>query len=319
MLTHHSSTVNCVQFTNNHSHIISGSADGALAIVRVGNWQLEKNWEKSHNGKAVLDIALHPSGKLALTLGADATLRTWNLVKGRQAYIINLNSKSNDAKSLEKIIWAEDGVRFILYGGKFTEIWSIDIGGILKVVEHDSKVCSCTWYNDKEIIVGYENGQLNRVNLETDNSVTHQAHQSRVKTLAKHRKWIVSASSDGEIKVWNKHFEEQASGNAGCRITCMLIAKILCPKKEEKDDIVEVKGDHIEKPVQTGRVVVVEVDESDDEKVVKKKKRKDHRENVVSKKKAKSEKLKKNVWESDPDLIESVEKKKKKKKKNIVK
>lgn len=274
MLTHHSSTINCIQFTNNHSHIFSGSADGVLAIVRVGNWQLEKLWEKPHNEKAILDIAVHPSGKLALTLGCDSSLRTWNLIKGRQAYVINLNSKSKDAKSLEKIIWAEDEVRFILYGGRYTEIWSIELGGILKTIEHHNKVCSCVWYNDKEIIVGYENGQLARINTETDSKITHDAHQSRVKVLAKYKKWIVSASSSGEIKVWNKHFEEQASANAGCRITCLVIAKIINTKKENQDDIdLEVKDEPVEKQAQTGRVVVVEVEESDEEKISKKKKK----------------------------------------------
>lgn len=261
MLTHHNSTVNCMQFTNNHSHIISGSADGVLAIVRVGNWQLEKLWEKAHNGKAILDIAIHASGKLALTLGADSSLRTWNLLKGRQAYIINLNSKSKDAKSLERIIWAEDEVRFILYGGKCTEVWSIDTGGVLKIIEHSSKVCSCLWYNDKEIIVGYENGQIARVNIETDSKNFHDAHDTRIKALSKYKKWIVSASSSGEIKVWNKHFEQQAIANASCRVTCMLITKILTAKKEETDKAIEFKEEVAVKSTPKGSFVVVEYED----------------------------------------------------------
>ena len=39
---------------------------------------------------AVTLMSIHPNGKLALTVGTDATLRTWNLVKGRQAYATNL-------------------------------------------------------------------------------------------------------------------------------------------------------------------------------------------------------------------------------------
>lgn len=35
-------------------------------------------------------IDIHPSSKLALTLGQNKTLRTWNLVKGRPAYTSNL-------------------------------------------------------------------------------------------------------------------------------------------------------------------------------------------------------------------------------------
>lgn len=39
----------------------------------------------------VNSIAIHPSSKLALTLGQNKTLRTWNLIKGRPAYISNLS------------------------------------------------------------------------------------------------------------------------------------------------------------------------------------------------------------------------------------
>lgn len=39
-------------------------------------------------GVNCLDV--HPSSKLALSLGQNKTLRTWNLVKGRPAYTSNL-------------------------------------------------------------------------------------------------------------------------------------------------------------------------------------------------------------------------------------
>lgn len=107
MLTHHSSTINCMQFTQDGSHLISAGADGALCLVRVGNWQLEKIFEKAHKGgPAILDLAVHPSGKLLLTLGNDGSLYTWNLIKGRKAYIINLNNKSADPKGLNFIKWS---------------------------------------------------------------------------------------------------------------------------------------------------------------------------------------------------------------------
>lgn len=107
MLTHHNSTVNCMAFTNDGSHLISASADGALCFVRVGNWQLEKVFDKAHKGgPSILDLAVHPSGKLLLTLASDGSLCTWNLIKGRKAYVTNLNSKSADARSLNFIKWS---------------------------------------------------------------------------------------------------------------------------------------------------------------------------------------------------------------------
>ncbi|KAJ8970211.1 hypothetical protein NQ314_001358 [Rhamnusium bicolor] len=266
MLTHHDATVTCLQFTNNHSHILSGSSDGVLAIVRVGNWQVEKVWDKAHKGSAILDIAVHSSGKLALTLGSDCTLRTWNLVKGRQAYAINLNSKCKDAKSLDKIVWAKDDIRFVLSGGKYTEIWSIEMGGVLKVVKHEERVSSCIWFSDEEILVGYEDGQIALVQINDLTKSIQKAHDGRVKVLALYNNWVVSGSSTGEIKVWNKELKELTKQNSGCRITCLGIAT-LAKIKEEK--IVETAPEEtVSSTVIKKSSVVIEVEENNDESIM---------------------------------------------------
>ncbi|CAH0547629.1 unnamed protein product [Brassicogethes aeneus] len=276
MLTHHNSTVTCLQFTENHSHILSGSNDGVLAIVRTGNWQLEKIWEKPHNGAAILDIAVHSSGKLALTLGSDCSLRTWNLVKGRQAYIINLMNKSKEAKSLEKIAWGPDGIHFVLYGGKNTEVWSIESGGIIKSIEHETKVCTCIWGSDKDIIVGLEDGNIVICTFDTVKLNKIKAHESRVKCVVAFKEFYVSGSSTGEIKVWNKEFEELAKHETGCRITCLCIVPKLKTKVEEPAKEIEPKK--VVAPQQKPRTkVIVEIEESDEEiveKPTKKNKRK---------------------------------------------
>lgn len=246
MLSHHKSTINCLEFTPNHSHLVSGSQDGLLSITRVGNWQVEKLWDKAHKGFQIIDLAIHPSGKLALTLGDDGALRTWNLVKGRQAYAINLKSKSKDAKSLFKICWADDGVRFLLFGGKYTEIWSIEIGGILQVIEHDVKVSSCIWYSDKKLLVGYENGNLCTVKLSSLKKLVYQAHKDRIKVLTKYDEWIVSGSSSGEIKVYNKELEEICKINSGCRLTSLIIIPPIAVKKEEQNEEVNKSAISIE-------------------------------------------------------------------------
>ncbi|XP_018330976.1 p21-activated protein kinase-interacting protein 1-like [Agrilus planipennis] len=223
MLTQHVSSVTCVKFTPDRSHIISGSADGTLAIVRVGNWQLEKLWEKAHKG-AIVNIAIHSSGKLALTLGSDHTLQTWNLIKGRQAYVINLSNKSKDPSSLEHIMWSPCGSKFLLGGGYYTEIWSIEKGGILKSIKHSFKVSCCIWYKKNTLLVGYENGQLGITNIETSKINVIECHSSRLKSIATNSSCIITGSSDGVIKVWDKEFQEIAKCNTGCRITCLDIA-----------------------------------------------------------------------------------------------
>ena len=42
------------------------------------------------NRKPVNCISIHPTGKMALSVSKDMTLRTWNLIKGRSAYVTNL-------------------------------------------------------------------------------------------------------------------------------------------------------------------------------------------------------------------------------------
>lgn len=231
-LDHHNGTVNCLEFTENNSHLISGGADGVLAIVRVGSWMLEKVWEKAHKGTPITDIAIHPSGKLALTLGGDCTLKTWNLIKGRKAFAVNLNSKSSDAKSLSTINWAPDGVNFVLAGGKFTEIWSINTGGIVTSIEHEQKVACCIWIDDKSLVVGYENGKIATVDIKSQEINIFEAHESRVKTITKHENYFITACSNGEVKIWNKEFDEIIKFDTGCRITCSTVLPLKKPKEE---------------------------------------------------------------------------------------
>lgn len=80
----HNAMINHVRFTPDATHLFSASSDGSLAATRTGSWISEGLWKAPHGTKAVNHISIHPSGKLALTLGADLTLKTWNLVKGRQ-------------------------------------------------------------------------------------------------------------------------------------------------------------------------------------------------------------------------------------------
>lgn len=262
-LTHHNATVNCVGFTPGHTHLISGSADGVLSIVRVGNWQLEKLWEKAHKGAAVLDIAVHPSGKLALTLGADATLCTWNLVKGRQAYVINLNTKSKDAKGLNFVTWSPCSTRFALTGGKYSEIWSIEKGGILQSTEHSSKVCSSAWISNEFLLVGHENGEITRINTKNTETVSYKAHESRVKAIAVSEKFIVTAASSGEVKSWDTDFNQLHQWTTGCRITCLCLVPLLIEQTENQEEdnvkISDVSVEEADEEEETSDVVVADI------------------------------------------------------------
>ena len=51
----------------------------------------------------VTDVSVHPSGKLALSVAKDRKLITWNLIKGRTAYVTNLGQIADVVR------WSPDG------------------------------------------------------------------------------------------------------------------------------------------------------------------------------------------------------------------
>ncbi|KAL1129391.1 hypothetical protein AAG570_013918 [Ranatra chinensis] len=150
VLMQHSGTVNCLKFTPDGAFLVSCSEDGSLAIFRVGNWVLEKVWPKAHKGEGVNSVSVHPSGKLALTVGNDSTLRTWNLVKGRRAYATNIGRKS---RKPECVHWSggEGSYYGVPYDTKL-DIYSVQTAGVVHSIQLSSKVSCFTFINVREHI-----------------------------------------------------------------------------------------------------------------------------------------------------------------------
>lgn len=269
-LTHHNSTITCLKFTPSNCHLISGSSDGVLAMVRVGNWQVEKVWDKAHKGAAILDIAVHSSSALAFTLGADFTLCTWNLVKGTLTFVINLRSKCLNARYLDQLAWNPNDEQLVLYGGKYTEIWDITVGGPVNQKEFKDNVTSCVWKSASILLVGHQNGNITSLDTESNEGYTFKAHNDRIKSIEYHKKQLITASSTGEIKVWNKSFEELVSLDTGYRVTCLCVVPYAPVKAEKNDEDVTVKvvEDTTRKRINKARVV--EIIEEDDQCLVEK-------------------------------------------------
>lgn len=63
------------------SHLISCSEDGTLCLFRARDWAVLRLL-RGHKGP-VNSVAVHPSGKLALSVGKDRTMRMWDLMRGK--------------------------------------------------------------------------------------------------------------------------------------------------------------------------------------------------------------------------------------------
>lgn len=178
---------------------------------------------------AVNTLAIHPTGKLALSTGADGVLRTWNLIKGRQAYAINLVPKLKlDAKYVTIIKWSPNGERYLLGVNFMLYIYSVESAGIEKEIKFDSKVVCAEFLKDDLNAVGLENGQIKFCDLKTCRITDTMAHNMRVKCIAHINDLLISASSSGEIKLWRYSktgLNMLQTVDCGARITCISLTQ----------------------------------------------------------------------------------------------
>lgn len=84
-LDKHRGTVTGVALTRDGSHMVTTAEDRTLCIWRTREWECTRTIEHVHGRGGALALALHPSGKAALTLGARGLVRLWDLVHGTLA------------------------------------------------------------------------------------------------------------------------------------------------------------------------------------------------------------------------------------------
>ena len=85
--------------------------------------------------------------------------------------------------------------------------------------------------NDDLIAAGLENGQIKFYDLEKSVEIVEVvAHVNRVKCMAFKDNLLITASSNGEIKLWRyrrRRLDMLQKVNCGVRITCLSLA-MLC-------------------------------------------------------------------------------------------
>lgn len=76
----HTSTITALAVAEAPGLLISGCEDGQIAITKIKDSQTLKSFQ-GHKS-AIMDISAHPSGKMALSISTDNTLRMWDLTRG---------------------------------------------------------------------------------------------------------------------------------------------------------------------------------------------------------------------------------------------
>lgn len=129
-------TVSCLQIFG-ESHVFSGSEDGTICIFDTKNWECLKTL-RGHKS-AVNSFSIHPSGKMLLSVSRDKTLRTWNLIKGRCAYITNLKSVA------DHVMWAPNGQDFVVSVDTRLDIYNISQAGVAASCDFKKRITCMTF------------------------------------------------------------------------------------------------------------------------------------------------------------------------------
>lgn len=226
-LLHHKGTVNSVVFVD--KYLITGGSDGQIAFINTKKWQLDKVWHNAHKG-AVTCISVHPEQSLALTIGTDLVLKSWNLVNGRNIYSTNLKNKTQYNGVVEHIKWSPNGDHFAVTGAKIVEIFSLDTGNVIKTRKLDSRITDLCWIGDADILVGLDNGEMFFFNIENDESNTIPAHDTRLKAMFYVEGLLATISSSGDLSIWDisddyTEIIQLKEYSLECRPTCLSIVE----------------------------------------------------------------------------------------------
>uniref|UniRef100_A0A8C2KWR7 PAK1 interacting protein 1 n=1 Tax=Cyprinus carpio TaxID=7962 RepID=A0A8C2KWR7_CYPCA len=145
----------CLEFYG-MSHLLSGGQDGLICVVK-----LTQSGFYLFRGR-VTSLSVHPSGKLALSVGTDKTLQTWNLIEGRSAFIKNL------------VLWSPDRV----------DIYILKSATITGTISYSS-ICSACLFKNTLLAVGGDDESVRIYDVTSQKCVCEfKAHENSTEQSA---------------------------------------------------------------------------------------------------------------------------------------
>ncbi|XP_037374753.1 p21-activated protein kinase-interacting protein 1 isoform X2 [Talpa occidentalis] len=222
-LVHHNGTITCLKFHGNR-HLISGAEDGLICVWDAKKWECLKSI-RAHRGH-VTHLSVHPSGKLALSVGTDKTLRTWNLVEGRSAFIKNIRQNAHIVE------WSPRGEKYVVVTLNQIDVYQLGTASISGTITSKRRVSAVCFLSESVLAVAGDEEVVRLFDCDSHTCLCEfKAHENRVKDMCsfetpEHRV-IVTASSDGFIKMWTLNQDEKVPPVLLCevstsaRLTCL--------------------------------------------------------------------------------------------------
>ncbi|KAF8990676.1 WD40-repeat-containing domain protein [Cyathus striatus] len=184
--------------------------DGTLCLFRARDWTVLRSL-KGHKGR-VNSIAVHPSGKVALSVGKDRVLRMWDLMRGKGV------ASTKIGKEGELVRWSIDGSLFIVQSGSTIDVYTTDVT-LIHTIRHSSRIHDVKFGD--VMLVGAEDKKLSVYEVSKDPDQTPRViaqmvgHTNRVKAVqtlnialpevsGRAQTTIVSTiSSDGYVNIYD--------------------------------------------------------------------------------------------------------------------
>lgn len=195
-LTGHEGTITSLVFAS-RTYLLTTSADSNINLYRTRDWALLRTL-KGHIGR-INSAAPHPTGRLALSVGSDRTIRMWDLMRGQAAASTRIGIEADVVR------WDTTGARFavlayrqaMIFGTDMTKIAELEetrrIGDLcfLRVKDEDGK-------EHELLLAGLEDGIVKVFDLD-----------AQVEQPAKEAKAAKEADSDAEESDDGEEEEEE--------------------------------------------------------------------------------------------------------------
>ena len=208
-----SGSPSCLAFCASASHLIAGSSDGSLELIRtLPSWR-HLALLRGHQS-AITSIAPHPSGLATLSCSRDRSLRLWDLSTGSCVYKCKLHEPAQSASFMPS------GNTHCLLGQTTASMSDTSRGiEVLTLRPPQHPLCLSPWSTNCAAI-GCEAGSFCLLDYRMPDSLAlslDRLHNSRLKGICSYvdgneqseyrdQRWpahFISASTDGTVRVFD--------------------------------------------------------------------------------------------------------------------
>jgi len=211
----HQGSVTCL--ASSQQFLLSGSADKQVVLWRMADWT-PLHVLKGHQAP-VEQIAIHPSGRLALSVASDGMVIMWDLMRGVAAV-------SRKASGCKGVCMAPGGRHYALLHQSSVEVVEAETGCVQNVEvgrEKAAPTCCC-FLDNATLLLGDAQGRLLVAPVDGKCTVLERRHESRVKQVLVVGERAISVCTQGLFVVWEvvgRKLTPCQELEANIRVTCL--------------------------------------------------------------------------------------------------